>query len=148
LAILALAAADDTPKPKDKPEPTSKQEKDTYESLLKQMLKNRQALGELLAKVTDEKLAKEQKPNVEKLGKEMQDILDRLGKATKPNAEEEKKIRASFEGDYTASFQRIHSQVLRLQESDYGKDLVKLLRTPASKPPAPDTKTTAKSPAK
>src|SRR5262245_2742170 len=146
VAAITFAAADDPPKDKDKDKAkeSMKQAPDTYEALLKQLLKNRQDAGDVLTKITDAKTAAEQKPNLSKLSKEMIDLAERLKKVANPGPEQEKKLRGAVEPEFAVAFKNVHADVLRLQATHFGKDIVKLMRGPAPAPQPAQGQSTAK----
>jgi hypothetical protein len=123
--LISLVMADDPPKVK---EQTDKSEKDTHESVLKLMVKNRQATADLLAKVTDASSGKETKPKLEKLSEEVKDIQNRFNKLGTPDRAEEGKLRGMFERDVAAAVKKIEIEVVRLLETDYGPDVLKAVR--------------------
>lgn len=128
-AAFGLVLAQEPPKPKDKAE-----EKDSFESVLKEMLKTLNATTDLLAKATDDASAKDAKPKLEKLGAEMQSLQDRVGKLGKPSADEEKKLEEKYKNDLENVVKKLTSESLRLAQTSYGKDLLEALKPKAKKP--------------
>lgn len=128
LLALGLAFADDAAKPKEK------DEKDTFEILVKAILGSLNNTGELLAKVTDEKSAKETKPKLEKVAVEMQGLQERMNKLGKPTPEDEKKLEQKFKGDLETAVKKMTTEAVRLSETDYGKDLLVALKPKPKKP--------------
>lgn|SRR5262245_45884918 len=127
LVLLAGAAlAQDKPK---LPEPG----KDDFDSLLSAMVKTLTDVGDALAKITDEKIAKDAAPNLEKLAKSMGDLGERAQKLGRPSGDEEKALKAKYDSGLTAASKKLTAEIERLKGQPYGKAVLESLKPkPAS----------------
>jgi hypothetical protein len=153
VAVLGFAFADEPAKETAKDAKSAKSgakaaEKDTFETLLNLMLKNREDTGALLAKVADGKSAKELKPRLAKLTQEMDGLQERFKKLGPFGAEDEKKLRAGFEAPFRSAITKLNDEAQRIGETDWGRDALSALKLPLKQPETPNTKPAVKKTAK
>jgi hypothetical protein len=134
IALLAGAAlAQEKPK---LPDPG----KDDFDSLLSAMVKTLTDVGDALAKITDEKVAKEATPNLEKLAKSMADLSERAQKLGRPTGDEEKALKAKYDTSLTAASKKLTGEIERLKGQPYGKAVLEALKPKPASPDKPKDK--------
>ncbi len=109
-------------------EPARPGEKDNFDSLIGSMVKTLNEVGDTLAKITDDKAAKEAPPKLEKLAQAMGELGERGQKLGKPNAEEEKTLEAKYKNDLTAASKKLTGEIERLKGQPYGKGVLEALK--------------------
>ena len=121
VVAFGVAFADEPAKPKEKP---AEPEKDTFESVIKLIVKTHSVRADILTAVKDEKAAKESIPKLEKLTGELKALQARMDKIGKPDKEQEKKLQGIFMRDMRKELERIHNQAMRLMDEDFGYDVL------------------------
>ena len=143
LTLVADPPKSDAPK-QDPPK------KDSFDDILKEMIGHINELGDQLAKVTDEKAAKESKKKLEETVAKMLALKERADKL-KQNPEEakkydEKKLEEKYKAELEAAGKKFSTEIERLKGQPYGKEVLDALKskekkteaaTTAPKPPPP-----------
>lgn len=111
---------------------------DNFDSLLASIVKTLNEVGDTLAKITDEKAAREAAPKLEKLAGEMADLQQRGQKLGKPSGEAEKTLEAKYKNDLTAASKKLTAEVERLKGQAYGKSVLEALKPKAKSPQKPN----------
>ena len=138
LAALTALAADDKPKPKE--------EKVTFDSVMKEMVTTLNTMTMALESAKDDKTAKDAKPKLVKISSQMQDLQEKAKKLGNPSPDEEKKLEEKFKVDLDAVTKKLVAEVTRLKAQPYGKDLIDALQPKVAAKPAdkPAEKTPSK----
>ena len=120
---LGLAFAADPPKPAES--------KDSAESILKEMIERINELGDQMAKVTDEKTAKDSKKQIEDTCKKLNALKDRADKLRKDKDEakkfEDPKLEEKYKTQLESAAKKLASEGERLKAQPYGKEILAVI---------------------
>ena len=134
LILAGAVCAQDKPKPAEPAKPA----KDDFAAVLTDKIKAFNELTDTLAKVTDDKSAKEFASKLETHGKSLADIDARAAKLGKPSADEDKALTAKFQTELIAVFKRMMTETDRMKNQPYGKAVLDAFLAPVrSKPKEP-----------
>jgi len=137
LAALTTVAADD-PKAKD-PSVKPKDEKVTFDSVMKEMLSTLDKMTTALESAKDDATAKTAKPKLVTISGQMQDLQEKAKKLGNPPPDEEKKLEEKYKGEMDGVTKRLVAEVTRLKGQPYGKELLDAIQPKAPKPAAGPT---------
>lgn len=138
LMLLGFAAGQEKPAvppvgDKAKSEPA----KDSFEVIIKEMIKTLNQLGDHLAKATSENAAKDVRKAVEKCVAEMAALSQRSDKLGKLSPEESKKLEEKYKVELDAASKKFSAETERLMALPYGKSLLDALKAKPGKPTGP-----------
>ncbi len=139
---MTLAA--DPPKPAEtkQEQPKHAETKDSFDSLLKELIGRIGELGDQLAKVTDEKTAKDSKKKLEETVTKMTALTERANKLKKDPEEakkyDEKKLEEKYKTELEAATKKFSTEIERLKGQPYGKEALAVLKS-KEKAPAPQS---------
>ncbi len=135
LLIVPFCRADDQDKSKKDNSPQSG--KDSYEQVVRDMLKSLQAVTKALSDATDAESAAKVKPELEKIMQAQRELAQRIDKLGPRTKEVEDELALKFKGQLEEAVKSLQVQVERLQKETFGKDLLAILQPkPPVKPPA------------
>ncbi len=117
--LVSSALADEQLKPS----------KDHLDDLLASMVKTLTSVGDTLAKVADDKSAKEATPKLQKLAVEMNDLQRRTDKLGKPEQKELDALEAKYKNDLASAGKNLTAEIERLKGQPYGKSVLDALKT-------------------
>ena len=135
LAALTTLAADDAPKAKD-PSVKPKDEKVTFDTVMKEMLSTLDKMTTALESAKDDATAKTAKPKLVTIAAQMQDLQEKAKKLGTPPPDEEKKLEERYKVDLDGVTKKLVAEVTRLKGQPYGKDLLDAIQPKAPKPAA------------
>ena len=122
---LGLTLAADPPK--------QEETKDSFDTVLKELIARIGDLGDQLAKVTDEKAAKESKKKLEETVAKMTALTARAAKLGKLNPEESKKLEEKYKTELESAGKKFSTEVERLKGQPYGKEVLDTLKSKEKK---------------
>ncbi len=126
--------------PADPPQPA--ETKDSFDTILKELICRIGELGDQLAKVTDEKTAKDAKKKLEETVAKMTALTERANKLKKDPEEakkyDEKKLEEKYKIELEAATKKFSTEKDRLKEQPYGKEVLAVLKS-KEKAPAPQS---------
>jgi len=131
LVVLTTVAADD-PKAKD-PSVKPKDEKVTFDSVMKEMLSALDKMTTALESAKDDATAKTAKPKLVTVAAQMQDLQEKAKKLGTPPPDEEKKLEERYKAEMDGVTKKLVAEVTRLKGQPYGKELLDTLQ-PKAKP--------------
>lgn len=134
-ALLGAGLVCAQEKPKD-----AKDSKDTFESVVTDMMASLKKGTDTLKSVKDEKSAKDAKPALTKVGEDMQKLSARAQKLGKPTKEQEDALEKKFKGQMETHVKDFQSEAARVAKEPWGKDLLKALEPKAPATPKPPSK--------
>jgi hypothetical protein len=102
------------------------QEKDTFDSLARAIVKELSKVADALASITDKKTAEAAKPKLIEVGKTMQDLHARVEKLGKPSKEEEQAIK-KYQEEALKIASRIQAESVRVLDIDGAAAVLKEL---------------------
>jgi hypothetical protein len=139
LLVTSVGLADDPDKAKKSDSPQGA--KDSYEQVVRDMLKSLSAVTKSLGEATDAESAKKVKPELEKIMQAQQELVQRIDKLGGRSKEVEDELTSKFKAELEDALKGMQVQVERLLKEPYGKDLLAVLQSkPPVKPPADKSK--------
>ncbi len=133
LCSLSLRA-DEPAKPKS--ETQKKEEKDSFDLVFQDLIKNLKGVAKLLTDATSADTAKKVKPDVEKAGEGMHKIDERFRKLGPLTKEQEAELEKKYKPEMEDVVKTLEAQVSRLKGEPYGKEVLDALERKPGKPPA------------
>ena len=112
---------------------------DTFDDVIKDMIKSTKQLVEVLATVKDEASAKAAKPKLEKMGKEIQAIQARAKKLGDPSKEEKEKLEKKYKPELDPLFKKMFAELVRIQSNPATAKVLKDIELFGPKPPKKET---------